>query len=145
MARAASCPANTWRFARLEAGKVVADSTHVYLEGGFEPHRLYDIVYRAQNPTVVGLGPAAVRDTMSWLKYGNPEALSIPTGSITKAVAYGASQSGRFLRTFLYYGFNADESEPKVARRRHVAHRRAAAGEASTTVSRSPRAMGTRI
>ena len=106
-------PRDTWRFARLEAGKVVADSTHVYLEGGFEPHRLYDIVYRAQNPTVVGLGPAAVRDTMSWLKYGNPEALSIPTGSITKAVAYGASQSGRFLRTFLYYGFNADESNRK--------------------------------
>ena len=106
-------PRDTWRFARLEAGKVVADSTHVYLEGGFEPHRLYDIVYQAQNPTVVGLGPAAVRDTMSWLKYGNPEVLSIPAGSITKAVAYGASQSGRFLRTFLYYGFNADESNRK--------------------------------
>ena len=43
-------PRDTWRFARLEAGKVVADSTHVYLEGGFEPHRLYDIVYRGTEP-----------------------------------------------------------------------------------------------
>lgn len=106
-------PRDQWQFARLDNGNVVPDPTHVHLEGGFEPHKLYDIVYRAKNPSVVGLGPAAVRDTMSWLKYGNPDAVFIPAGSITKAVAYGSSQSGRFLRTFLYHGFNEDESNRK--------------------------------
>ena len=103
-------PRARWQFARLDNGKVVADATHVYLEGGFEPHKLYDIVYQAKNPAVVGLGPAAVRDTMSWLKHGDPSAIAIPAGSIERAVGYGSSQSGRFLRTFLYYGFNEDES-----------------------------------
>lgn len=107
-------PREQWRFARLLNGKVTPNTTHVYLAGGFEPFKLYDIVYRAKNPVVVGLGPAAVRDTMSWLKYGNTESLSIPTGAIDRALAYGSSQSGRFLRTFLYYGFNEDEAHRKA-------------------------------
>ena len=96
-------PRSQWQFARLENGQVVADRTRVYLEGGFEPHKLYDIVYTAQDPPVVGLGPAAIRDAISRLKYGAAEELSIPAGAIDRAVAFGISQSGRFLRTFLFY------------------------------------------
>ena len=107
-------PRDQWRFARVDNGRVVPDPTHVYLEGGFEPHKLYDVVYPAHSPAVVGLGPAAVRDTMSWLKYGDPAGVSIPAGSITRSIAYGSSQSGRFLRTFLYYGFNEDEASRRV-------------------------------
>ena len=108
-------PEDQWAFARLENnGSVVPDRTRVYLEGGFEPHKLYDIVYTAQDPPLVGLGPAAVRDMISRLKYGAAEALSIPVGAIDRAVAWGVSQSGRFLRTFLYYGFNENESHRKA-------------------------------
>ena len=108
-------PRDQWRFARrTDSGEIVTDRTRVYLEGGFQPHKLYDVVYVAQDPPLVGLGPAAVRDTISHLKYGAAPELSIPAGAIDRAIAWGVSQSGRFLRTFLYYGFNADEAERKA-------------------------------
>ena len=107
-------PRSQWRFGRLDDGVVVPDRTRVYLDGGFEPHKIYDVVYTAQNPPVVGLGPAAIRDTVSRLKYGAADELSIPAGSIDRALAFGISQSGRFLRTFLFYGFNEDEAHRKA-------------------------------
>jgi hypothetical protein len=63
---------------------------------------------------VVGVGPAAVRDTVSKLKFGSASELGIPAGAIKRAIAFGISQSGRFLRTYLYYGFNEDEAHRKV-------------------------------
>ena len=108
-------PRDRWRFARrTDSGEIVTDRTRVYLEGGFQPHRLYDVVYVAQDPPLVGLGPAAVRDTISHLKYAAAPELSIPAGALDRAIAWGVSQSGRFLRTFLYHGFNADEAERKA-------------------------------
>lgn len=107
-------PKSEWRFARLSDGTPVPDRTRVYLAGGFQPSKIYEVVYKAQNPPVVGLGPAAVRDAVSHLKYASADALSIPAGSIQRAIAFGVSQSGRFLRTYLYYGFNEDEQRRKV-------------------------------
>ena len=108
-------PRDQWQFARRsESGEIVADRTRVYLDGGFQPHKLYDVVYVAQDPPLVGLGPAAVRDTISHLKYATAPELSIPAGSIDRAIAWGVSQSGRFLRTFLYDGFNGDEADRKA-------------------------------
>ena len=107
-------PRSQWRFARMEDGRVVADRTRVYLEGGFEPHKIYDIVYTAEDPPVVGLGPAAIRDAVSRLKHGAAAELSIPAGAIDRALAFGISQSGRFLRTFLFYGFNEDEDHRRA-------------------------------
>ena len=56
--------------------------------------------------------------SISHLKYasafGLSDVLSIPAGSIQRAIAFGVSQSGRFLRTYLYYGFNEDERNRKV-------------------------------
>ena len=107
-------PRAKWRFARLEEGKPVADATRVYLENGFEPFKIYEVVYVSEGPRLVGLGPAGVRDVVSYLKYGSPDALGIPEGVIQRGLAYGSSQSGRFLRTFLYYGFNEDEGDRRV-------------------------------
>ncbi len=87
------------------------DARAVVMPAGFEPGRIYELVYRAQNPVVAGLGPAAVRDFVSWLKYGAPGA---PERRTERAIGFGVSQSGRFLRSFLYWGFNQDESERKV-------------------------------
>src|SRR5207248_5709582 len=39
---------------------------------------------------------------------------SISAGALKRAIAFGASQSARFLRTYLYDGFNEDESHRKV-------------------------------
>jgi len=93
----------------MEGGKPVPDRGSVYLEGGFEPGRIYEVVYVSENPSLVGLGPAAVRDAVSRLKYEGSEPLGITVDAIDRAIAFGISQSGRFLRTFLYYGFNQDE------------------------------------
>ena len=108
-------PREQWRFARREEnGTVVDDPTRVYLKDGFEPHKLYDIVYVAKDPAVVGLGPAAVRDMIAQLKYDATPELALPAGAIDRAVAWGVSQSGRFLRTFLYHGFNTDERDRRA-------------------------------
>ena len=76
--------------------------------------KIYEVVYTAKDPPVVGLGPAAVRDTVSRLKYWFGERTGLPAGAIKRALAFGISQSGRFLRTYLYYGFNEDEAQRKV-------------------------------
>jgi hypothetical protein len=109
-------PRESWKFARLENGKAVADPGRVYLATGFEPGRIYEVVYTAGNPTVVGLGPAGVRDLISFFKYdGNGIVLlGEQYRHIKRAIGFGTSQSGRFLRTFLYYGFNRDEKNRKV-------------------------------
>jgi hypothetical protein len=104
-----------WQFARAAAsGGPIADPTHVYLDGGFEPNRIYEVVYEAQNPPVAGLGLAAIRDAVSALKYEGLPELGIADGALDRAIGFGISQSGRLLRTFLYDGFNEDEQHRKV-------------------------------
>ena len=107
-------PRSRWRFGHMENGKVVSDRGRVYLEGGFEPHKIYEIVYTSENPPLVGLGPTAVRDMISHLKFEGSGPLAIPSDVLDHALGFGISQSGRFLRTFLYYGFNEDEEHRKV-------------------------------
>jgi hypothetical protein len=99
-------PRDQWQF--TEDGKAVR------MAAGFEPKKIYEVVYRSQDPPVVGVGPAAVRDTISKVKYGSASELGLAQGALTRAIAFGISQSGRFLRTYLYYGFNEDESHRKV-------------------------------
>lgn len=81
----------------------------VTMADGFEPGRIYQLTYRAMDLPVVGAGFAAFRDTASWLKH-DPAALT----PIRYAYTFGSSQSGRFLRTFLYQGFNTDERGRQV-------------------------------
>jgi hypothetical protein len=88
----------TWRF---------VDPTTVALDGGFAPGRIYEVVYRSRDPRVVGCGLAATRDLISFFK--NEPGEGNPLAGITLALAHGVSQSGRFLRHFLYQGFNEDE------------------------------------
>ena len=74
------------------------------MAAGFEPGRIYELKYRASNPPVSGVGLAAIRDVASAVKYG--DAAIVPARGHYLHI-YGASQSGRFLRLFLYDGFNA--------------------------------------
>ena len=91
-----------------------ADGKNIHMAAGFEPKKIYELVYKSQDPPIAGLGPAAVRDAISKLKYAATPELSIEQGALKRAIAFGISQSGRFLRTYLYYGFNEDESHRKV-------------------------------
>jgi hypothetical protein len=102
-------PRSDWSFAHVVAGKLTPDPHYVHLNSGFVPGKIYELVYTAKNPAVVGVGLAAVRDFLSYLKY-DPEA----TAPVKRAYAVGISQSGRFLRHFLYQDFNADEKGHQV-------------------------------
>jgi hypothetical protein len=100
-APAVDVPRGAWRF---------PDATHLTLDGGFTPGAVYDVVYRAADPPLGGLGFLAVRDTASFLRFagageGNPCA-----GALERAYAFGVSQSGRFLRHLLYLGLDEDEA-----------------------------------
>jgi len=97
-----SIPRETWH---IEGG------THIVMPAGFEPGKIYELVYTSNNPPIAGLGPAAVRDLISFFKYGilADTVLGDHHDYIQRAYGFGISQSGRFLRTFVYYGFNRDE------------------------------------
>jgi Alpha/beta hydrolase domain len=79
---------------------------------GFDAGALYEVTYTARDPAVLGMGFAAVRDVASFLRRDTSTANPLLTGlhpSVNRAIGFGVSQSGRFLRDFLYLGFNADE------------------------------------
>src|SRR6516165_887994 len=91
-------PRSRWHF---------VDGDKVALDGDFEPGRIYDVVYRSKDPRVIGCGLAGTRDLVSFLKYDASPANPAP--GLKWAIGWGVSQSGRFLRHFVYQGFNADE------------------------------------
>ncbi len=103
-----------WRFARDEDGRAVADDTSIRLEDGFEPGRIYELVYRTRVCPVVGTGLLAVRDTTAFLRRAADAAGNPCAGRVDHAFGYGVSQSGRFLRHFLYLGLNVDEAGHQV-------------------------------
>src|SRR2546430_8013364 len=102
-------PRSQWSFAHSVEGQLAADPHFIHLDGGFLPGKIYEVVYEAKDPVVVGAGLAAVRDFLSYLKY-DPQA----TAPVRRVYAVGISQSGRFLRHFLYQDFNADEQGRQV-------------------------------
>jgi hypothetical protein len=98
-------PRSEWQFATMVDGKLTPSDRSIHLNGGFQPGRIYEYVYVVSDPVVAGLAFAAVRDFASYAKH-------MPRGSFFPAVRVigeGISQNGRFLRDFLYQGFNADE------------------------------------
>jgi hypothetical protein len=98
-------PRSEWQFAHEVGGKVEPSNRYIRLKGGFQPGRLYEYVYVVANPIVAGLGFAAVRDFASYAKR-SPDAIA----PALRVYGEGISQNGRFLRDFLYQGFNADEA-----------------------------------
>ena len=95
-------PRDKWRF---------IDSATVEVDGGMTPGRSYEVIYRSKDPGIAGLGPAAIRDFVSFLKFGvdGTGLLAELPQNVERAIGFGSSQSGRFLRQYLYDGFNADE------------------------------------
>jgi hypothetical protein len=107
-------PRDRWRFARDgERGPVAAD-THVWLADGFQPGKVYTVVYRTNRSPVVGAGLLAMRDCVAWLRHGKAGAGNPAAGRIDHTFVYGVSQSGRYLRQFLYDGLNLDEAGRRV-------------------------------
>jgi hypothetical protein len=123
-------PRERWRFAKVTGGqgwwggpgeerqhalppgsgeRVVPDAGHITLDGGFEKGRLYRIAYTALGAPVMGLGPAALREAASWIKHGTAAEGNPAPGRLRHVYGYGRSQTGRLLRTYVYYDLNLDE------------------------------------
>ena len=97
-------PRSQWQFAHTVDGKLTPSNGFIHLNGGLQPGRIYEYVYVVADPVVAGAGFAAVRDFASYAKH-NPDAIT----PAQRVYGEGISQNGRFLRDFLYQGFNADE------------------------------------
>ena len=91
-----------------------ADPHKVCVKGGFDPTYLYELVYTAKDPLVLGIGYAATRDLNSFLRYATADDTGTANplaGKISYAIGRGTSQSGNYLRSFIHLGFNQDESK----------------------------------
>src|SRR5581483_1308179 len=117
-------PRGQWSIERLPVPTVregvpgTLGQIRLRVAGGFRPGYLYELICEAEGPIVQGLGYAAVRDLVSFLRYDAGERNPLRTAdgrpAATRAHGFGVSQSGRFLRNFLYLGFNADVAGRKV-------------------------------
>lgn len=117
-------PRCLWRFAREERSRpldprdaetaIVPCSTHIHLDGGFEPGWIYELVYIARDPRVLGLGPVAVREFLCFLRRQADTARNPLAGSIRKVYGWGHSQSARAIREFLYCGLNEGADGARV-------------------------------
>ncbi|PCH87982.1 MAG: hypothetical protein COB86_07930 [Dehalococcoidia bacterium] len=109
-----------WAFARLQNGRPIPSAFHCHLPRGFKPGWIYELVYTAKNPNVQGLGLTGVRDLISFLLHdeadtdGTPNPLRLNGTRMEKAYGWGRSQSGRFLREFVYRGYNEDSQGRRV-------------------------------
>jgi hypothetical protein len=111
-ARVAIAPAD-WKFANCDSGANpfpgTPDGTRICLRGGFDPRYLYELVYVARDPKVMGVGLAALRDTVSFFRGRAADSAGTPNpvaGAITHTIGQGTSQSGNAMKTFLHLGFN---------------------------------------
>ena len=117
-------PADGWAFGRCPSGEesLAASTTDICLFDGFDPDQVYELIYPAKNPWVMGLGYAVTRDVASFLRYEtaddagtpNPLAAGGDATGVRRIYGLGISSTGMYLRDFLYLGFNEDEAHRRV-------------------------------
>lgn len=106
-----SIPSTGWAYVDARTIRLLPDGTKP------EPGSLYELRYPATNPRVLGIGFAATRDFVSFLRYDarDDAGTASPTaGRIDHTLAIGISQSGRYLRDHIAQGFNQDARKRKV-------------------------------
>jgi len=110
-------PRDQWKLLRMPLVQVkdrepgTLPEVRLEVDGGFEPGDLYELVCEAEGSLVQGIGFASVRDLISFLRHNDSAQNPLCAAgkpAINRALAFGVSQSGRFLRTLLYLGFNED-------------------------------------
>jgi hypothetical protein len=88
------------------------DLTKLCLKNGFDPKFAYNLTFRASNPRVLGIGFAATRDLVAFLRYARTDASGNANplaGRLKWATARGTSQSANFLRSLVHLDFNTSE------------------------------------
>lgn len=97
----ATPPGLSWRY---------LDDRHIEVTrpAGTDRGAIFEFIYPARDPTVMGIGFAAIRDLIAHLRH-NPSAANPLSGAIQHAMGFGISQSGRVLRDVVHLGFNQDD------------------------------------
>ena len=98
-------PGLDWRF---------VDETHIEItrpdDPAFDAGTIFEFVYTAKDPRVTGLAFASHRDIACFLRGGRPDGVGnanpLADAPPQRLMLFGISQSGRFVRDFLYQGFN---------------------------------------
>jgi len=98
-----------WRFAEETTDGLVPSTGHVHLPEGFEPGRIYHVIYTTQGAPVVGAGMLALRDLPAFLRSDDPT--NPVAGMVQRVHGFGMSQCGRLLRHFLHTGLNRTEQD----------------------------------
>ena len=107
-------PPQQWEFADARSIRLLPKGTK------FTPISIYELWYEATEAKVLGIGFAATRDLVSFVRYeraddrGTANPLVGEGGGIRHAVAFGGSQSGRYLRHFIELGMNKDTRGRRV-------------------------------
>ncbi len=102
-------PNTAWHFGSCAAG----NDTQICFPAGFQPGKLYELLYRAKDPLVMGLGFAVARDLGTVLAQPGPDNPAAPQPGV-KTIVMGTSQSGRFIRSMIALGFNQGEDGKRV-------------------------------
>ncbi|HUE66144.1 MAG TPA: alpha/beta hydrolase domain-containing protein [Rhizomicrobium sp.] len=104
-------PKTDWAFADCSVTSFPGkpDLTQLCVKGGFNPALAYTLAFTAKNPKIFGIGYAATRDLIAFLRYDTSNANPL-AGKVRWAIGRGVSQSGNFLRSFINLGFNAAEN-----------------------------------
>ena len=109
-------PNSDWAFADCTSTPFpgVPNPQKVCLKNGFDTNHIYELIYTAKNPIVMGLGLAAIRDVATFFRRAKSSAGNPIAGAINFSLLNGISQSGRLLRTYLNLGFNLGEDGQQV-------------------------------
>ncbi len=111
-------PTSEWSFAYCPEGPPgIPSPVSICYPAGFQNDQVYQLLYQAKNPRVMGLGYAATRDLISFLRWededdeGNPNPIDRDPEAV---LCWGGSLSGAFLKDLLFQGFNEDEEGRQV-------------------------------
>lgn len=113
-------PASDWKFAKCDTTTAfpgTPDGANVCVKGGYDAKYIYELIYVAKDPKVMGLGFAAVRDIVAFFHNKEKDANGAANpvfGKIKNTIASGVSQCGNFIKTLVHLGFNQDVEGKQV-------------------------------
>jgi len=116
----ATVASTDWAWAKCDADHPfpgTPDPTQICVKSGFNPKLLYQVVFTAKDPYVLGVGFAAFRDVASFFRNAEHDDAGTPNpvaNQVRWVISRGVSQSGNFVRAFIDLGFNQDENNRQV-------------------------------
>ena len=104
-------PATGWAYAGDNSIQLLPAGT------SFRQSAIYELAYTAVDPVVAGIGFAATRDWLSFLRRAKTDTVNTRNpvaGDVTRVLGFTVSQPARYLNDFVWLGFNQDETGAKV-------------------------------